>query len=165
MILTAFVKTSSANFSSQNLPKTAWPPWIFRKGPWETTKFLNCQETRMFQKDKKFLLHMWHPSCYSIKIFDQRRDWNQDQRNIPFFFILKYFVINEEKSQISYITMYGISHHQNDTQSANPYFCFVFCLFFVFFFDFRQFLYKLWDWKIVCAWKKQFHISRKYAFL
>ena len=35
----------------------------------------------MFQKDKKFLLHMWHPSCYSIKSFDQRRDRNQDQRN------------------------------------------------------------------------------------
>jgi hypothetical protein len=49
------------------------------------------------------------------------RDRNQDQGNIPFFFILKYFVINEEKSQISYITMYGISHHKNDTQSANPY--------------------------------------------
>jgi hypothetical protein len=28
-----------------------------------------------------------------------------------------YFVINEEKSQISYITMYGRSHHQNGTQS------------------------------------------------
>jgi hypothetical protein len=32
----------------------------------------------------------------------------------PFFFSFwnTYFVINEEKSQISYITMYGLSHHQ-----------------------------------------------------
>jgi hypothetical protein len=37
----------------------------------------------MFRKDKKFLLHMWHLSCYSIKSFDQRRNWNQDQGNIP----------------------------------------------------------------------------------
>ena len=123
IFIAKFTKTSGIKM------KTAWTPWIFRKSPWETTKFLNCQKTRIFRKDKKFLLHMWHPSCYSFKIFDQRRDRNQDQRNIPFFFILKYFVINEEKSQISYITMYGISHHQNDTQSANPYFCFVFCCF------------------------------------
>ena len=36
----------------------------------------------------------------------------------------------EEKSQISYITMYGINHHQNDTQSL----CIIptFVLFFVF---------------------------------
>jgi hypothetical protein len=26
---------------------------------------------------------MWHPSCYSIKSFDQRRDRNQDKGNIP----------------------------------------------------------------------------------
>ena len=93
MILTAFVKASSANFSSQNLPnfryhephikmKTTWPPWIFRKSPWETTKFLNCPKTRMFRKDKQFLLHMWHPSCYSIKSFDHRKDRNQDQWNV-----------------------------------------------------------------------------------
>ena len=37
----------------------------------------------MFRKDLKFLLHMWHPSCYSIKNFDRRRDRNQDQGNIP----------------------------------------------------------------------------------
>jgi hypothetical protein len=37
----------------------------------------------MFRKDNEFLLHMWHPSCYSIKSFDQRRDRNQDQGNIP----------------------------------------------------------------------------------
>jgi hypothetical protein len=84
-----------------------------------------------------------------------------------FSFWNTYFVINEEKSQISYITMYGISHHQNDTQTQSLckslllFFCF--CLFV--FFDFGQFIYKLWDWKIACAWKKQFHISRKYAFL
>jgi hypothetical protein len=43
---------------------------------------------------------------------------------ISFFFILKcmtYFVINEEKSQISYITIYDISHHQNDTQFLCQY--------------------------------------------
>ena len=48
----------------------------------------------------------------------------------PVFFSFwnTYFVINEEKSQMSYVTMYGISHHHNDT---NPYFCFLFffCLF------------------------------------
>jgi hypothetical protein len=49
----------------------------------KTTKFLNCPKTRMFRKDKKFLLHMWHPSCYSIKSFDQRRDRNQDQGTFP----------------------------------------------------------------------------------
>jgi hypothetical protein len=27
--------------------------------------------------------HMWHPSCYSIRSFDQRRDRNQGQGNIP----------------------------------------------------------------------------------
>ena len=62
--------------------KTAWPPWIFRKSPWETTKLLNCPKTRMFRKDKQFLLHMWHLSCYSIKSFDQRKDRNQDQGNV-----------------------------------------------------------------------------------
>jgi hypothetical protein len=34
-----------------------------------------------------------------------------------FSFWNTYFVINEEQSQISYIIMYGISHHQNDTQT------------------------------------------------
>jgi hypothetical protein len=36
----------------------------------------------MFRKDKQFLLHMWHPLCYSIKIFDQRKDRNPDQGNV-----------------------------------------------------------------------------------
>jgi hypothetical protein len=36
----------------------------------------------MFWKDNQFLLHMWHPSCYSIKSFDQRKDRNQDQGNV-----------------------------------------------------------------------------------
>jgi hypothetical protein len=63
--------------------KTAWPSLIFKKSPWETTKFLNCPKIRMFRKDTKFLLDMWHPWCYSIKNFDQRRDRNQDQGNIP----------------------------------------------------------------------------------
>ena len=36
----------------------------------------------MFRKVKQFLLHMWHPSCYSIKSFDQRKDRNQDQGNV-----------------------------------------------------------------------------------
>ena len=62
--------------------KTAWSPWIFRESPWETTKFHNCPKTRMFWKDKQFLLHMWHPSCYSINFFHQRKDRNQDQGNI-----------------------------------------------------------------------------------
>ena len=54
-----------------------------------------------------------------------------------FSFRNTYFVINEEKSQISYITMYGRSHHQNDTQSLCKslfLFCFFcFCFVFVFF--------------------------------
>jgi hypothetical protein len=53
-----------------------------RDSPWETTKFLNCPKIRMFRKDKQFLLHIWHPSCYSIKSFDQRKDRNQDQGNV-----------------------------------------------------------------------------------
>jgi hypothetical protein len=47
-----------------------------------------------------------------------------------FSFWNTYFVINEEKSQISYITMYGISHHQNDTQTQSL--CKSLLLFFVF---------------------------------
>ena len=88
----------------------------------------------------------------------------------PVFFSFwnTYFVINEEKFQIAYITMYGISHHQNDTQTQSL--CKSLLLFYVFvclfvFSIFGQFIYKLWDWKIACAWKKQFHISRKNAFL
>ena len=67
----------------------------------------------------------------------------------PFFFILKYLLCHKwRNSQISYITMYGINHHQNDTQSLCKsllLFCFLFlfCFVFCFFFDFVQFLYKL----------------------
>jgi hypothetical protein len=46
-----------------------------------------------------------------------------------FSFWNTYFVINEEKPQISYITVYGRSHHQNDTQSLCKsllLFCFLF---------------------------------------
>jgi hypothetical protein len=57
-----------------------------------------------------------------------------------FSFWNTYFVINEEKPQISYITVYGRSHHQNDTQSLCKsllllcFLFFVFVLFCLFFF-------------------------------
>jgi hypothetical protein len=42
---------------------------------------------------------------------------------------------------------------------------FLFLLFFGFFFSILDIFYiNFWDWKIACAWKKQFHSSRKYAF-
>jgi hypothetical protein len=47
-----------------------------------------------------------------------------------FSFRNTYFVINEEKSQIPYITVHGISHHQNDTQSlCKSLLLFCFCFF------------------------------------
>ena len=79
----------------------------------------------------------------------------------PFFFIFKYLLCHKWRKVI---TMYGISYHQNETQSLCKsllLLCFLFLFCFWFCFNFCQFLYKLWDWKFACAWKKKhFHISR-----
>jgi len=86
-----------------------------------------------------------------------------------FFFILKYLLCHKWR-KVPHFLHYYVWHkpsskwHTDTVFVQIPTFVFCFCLF-VCFFDFGQFIYKLWDWKIACAWKKQFHISRKYAFL
>ena len=83
----------------------------------------------------------------------------------PFFSILKYLLCHKWRKVSNFLHYYvwhkSLSKWHTDTVFVQiPTF-----FFFFFFFDFGQFIYKLWDWKIACAWKKQFHISRKYAFL
>jgi hypothetical protein len=71
----------------------------------------------------------------SCKWPDKVKKWNKSRLllQLPLYHsAYSYFVINEEKSQISYITMYGRSHHQNDTQSlCKSLLLFLFLFFFI----------------------------------